>query len=254
MQSRLRATDYVAVIISAEETGVRCYAGNTELLSVRLAGARRPDLRADDFVQLLRHTVRATRLEIGRLDARDIQGLDFRAFPHVARVYIIGRGAEEILRNLTRGDGDDSSDGGPVAGPSRAQAVCPELKELAVYFGFEFQEEEEEEEEDGVEPAVEEEHRSGIAARFPEWCTQLEGVLSRRAEMGTRLTGLQFGWTESKRGAELDSEVAERTAWTLPSRTSDAWGPWGLVLEPLEKLVDGPVVVDGYRVFSGDDR
>ncbi len=40
---------------------------------------------------------------------------------------------------------------------------------------------------------------------------------------------------------------------TLQTGVSNKWAPWGVILEALEKLVDEPVVVGGYRLFPEDD-
>ena len=257
IQSSLRATDHVAVVSTSEATVVRCCSGtdseDPELLSVGLAGprAQRRALHADDLVPLLCPATPVTHLALGRLDARDAQGVDFRAFPHLLRVDVCGGAgmAGHILKSLARLDDDDDDDDDEGQALDRAVCVCPGLEELVVDFTFDFREGE-----DGLGSTVTEGRWSVVEVDFRERCAQLERVLLRRAEMGARVARLEFQCTEKKKKRAVNSGGGTEPCacmWTLQTRVSNALAPLGAILEPLEKLVGGPeaVVVGGYRIF-----
>ncbi len=261
IRTALSATHTVLVLSTADAMAVHCYAAAGDrrrlLLSIGFAKARfhaRKALRADDLVQLLRHTAPVASLTVGPLDERDVQGADFRAFPHVLRVSIAGLQAGRLLGNLARRD-DGGGGGGSGEDDSEshipARAVCPELKTLAVDFQFECGEDGA-----GLGPALRDGPASAavIEADFRARCAELERVLARRAELGAgRVTRLEFGCTEKKRAALSTAGSEAARMLTLQTGVSNKWAPWGTILEPLEKLVDGPVVVGGYRLFPEDD-
>ena len=237
--THLSATDRVEIRGTADATTVHCFAGAEELLSVGLAGVRR-GLRPDDLVRLFRAGsggagARVTHLAVDGLDGRDVQGVDLRAFPHLVRLDVRGEMAGYVLPNLARRD--DEADGADGRG-----VVCPRLETLAVDFRFAA---------GTVKGDLGSALRDGdvavAEADLRRRCAALGRVLTERAQIGgSSVTRLEFGCTEQ--GLLGDSK--ERKC----DSSSANWESLRSIVEPLEKLVDVPVVFTGYHFSPVVDR
>ena len=236
IDAHISATDRVAIRGNADATSVHCLAGDDELLCVGLAGVRR-GLRPDDLVRLFRQGARVTHLTVSGLDGRDVVGVEFRAFPHLVRLDVAGEMAGYILQNLARRDDEAGDPDGRHDG--RVNVVCPGLETLAVDFHFAPGTAK-----GDLGTALRDGDESVVEADLHRRCAQLARVLSQRAQMGgPNVTRLEFGCTEQ---GWLASSHGCKSSPVLDPSGSDlvSWQP---ITEPLEKLVDGPVVFTGYH-------
>uniref|UniRef100_A0A5K1JZK3 Probable 3-oxoacyl-[acyl-carrier-protein] reductase oxidoreductase (EC) n=1 Tax=Ganoderma boninense TaxID=34458 RepID=A0A5K1JZK3_9APHY len=242
VNAHLSATDSVAIRSTADATSVHCLAGpdGREVLCVGLAGIRR-GLRPDDLVRLFRQGARVTRLTVAGLDGRDVPGVEFRAFPHLVRLDVSGEMAGYVLQNLARRD-DEAGDLDGVR--RRGNGVCPGLETLVVDFHFA---------QGTVKGELGAALRNGdvsvVEADLHRRCTELVRTLAQRLQMGgSNISRLEFGCTEQSRFVGPNERKCTPTLRVWPTG-SESWRP---IVEPLEKLVDGPVVFTGYHFFAVD--
>ncbi|KAM5542031.1 hypothetical protein V8D89_004341 [Ganoderma adspersum] len=240
IDAHISATDHVAIRGNADATSVHCLAGDDELLCVGLAGVRR-GLRPDDLVRLFRDGARVTHLTVAGLDGRDVLGVEFRAFPHLHRLDVSGEMAGYILQNLARRDDSAGDlDGRP------AHVVCMGLETLAVDFHFSPGTAK-----GDLGTALRDGDLSVVEADLRRRCAELARVLSQRSQMGgSNVTRLEFGCTEQGWPVGLN----ERKCTPALDPSGSDWLNWRPIIEPLEELVDGPVMFTGYHFFPASDQ
>ncbi|KAM5542036.1 hypothetical protein V8D89_004346 [Ganoderma adspersum] len=246
VRSVLSTTDRVAIVCAADIISVHCSAGDEELLRIDVGLHSKSDigprwqaqaparvLRPSDLIQFFRDTARVMRLVVAGHNHLDMQSIEWRAFPHLIEAEVRGRKAGYALGNLVRKPDTASASTGPAV-------VCPGLKVLVLDFVLGPQRT------DGLGDALRGGDVAVVEADLRKRCADLEHGLSLRSGMGTRLTRLEFrcteqGWSESLNG---------RKSTLDPS--GSGWTSWRPIVEPLEKLVDGPVVFTGYRFILAD--
>ncbi|KAM5542020.1 hypothetical protein V8D89_004330 [Ganoderma adspersum] len=248
IQAALRATNYVGILNASNTLTVHCSAGRRELLTISLANPRTHSLRPDDLVRFFKHKPGppVAILGVSDVDSRDVHAVDLHAFPHLRAIHTTGlETARHIFGQLARPLNDSDGEGGVRT----VRPVCPELEVLGLELEFEF---------DGQEncDCDEADHASGpvpmgtreaavIEAHFRALCADVERVLVQRAKMGAKLSRLELVCSEKEQEGS-----SRKPQWTAETRVSEQWESWGLIVEPLEKLVDGPVNFNGYRCFS----
>ncbi|PIL33190.1 hypothetical protein GSI_04640 [Ganoderma sinense ZZ0214-1] len=253
IQSALSMTDRVAIVCTVEAVSVHCYARDSDeaLLHVDVGPpAVRPQavdrLGPSDLIEFFRDLARATQLTVAGCIRSDMQAaLEWRAFPHLVRAEVRGRGAKYAVKNLARwqlGDGDSTPAHWQAGSSPATTVVCPGLKMLAVDFQFILGPQRT----DGLGEALRRGDVAGVEADLRKRCADLEHALSFRSEMGTRLARLEFGCTEQDWSEGLNERKGTRDP------LNPGWTSWRPIVEPLEKLVDGAVVFTGYRYLLAD--
>ncbi|PIL33217.1 hypothetical protein GSI_04667 [Ganoderma sinense ZZ0214-1] len=253
VRSTVGATDRVVITSTTETTSLHCYGGDEERLRVDIPfsltlatvpeGAQAaPVLRPDSLIEFFRDRARVTGLTVVGENRADMEMVEWRAFPHLVAATLRGQKAGYAVENLARwqlGDGEGTPAHWQAGGSPATTVVCPGLKTLAVDFQFVLGAQRT----DGLGSALALRGGdvAGVEADLRKRCADLERALSFRSETGTRLERLEFGCTE-----QGWSEGVEERKGTLDPLNSD-WTSWRAIVEPLEKLVDGPVVFTGYR-------
>ena len=202
----------------------------------------------DDTIEIFRDRVPVRELTMSRLGGRDIQTVEIRAFPHLARLAIAGDTATHVLRRLARSadpsvnvnaDVDTGADSGQI------QVLSPGIENLSFHFAA-FRSRTK-----GLGLALSngsgDSDRAVAEADLCERCAELERVLRHRAQRGARLVRLEFGCTDESGWMGTGSE-SSRLRMLDPAGPD--WVSWRPIVEPLEKLVDRPVVFTGYRFFA----
>ncbi|PIL33169.1 hypothetical protein GSI_04619 [Ganoderma sinense ZZ0214-1] len=278
IQSALSATDTVAILgISNTNTiALHCCSGTTNFQTSLLTAALhapepRRALAPDDLVRFFRHKPGVANVVLGELDSRDVPAVDLRAFPALRRIVAGGSMAHHVLRELARtvtvrvtdsseseSESDDEIQTGELGGDPRpgdevqVRAICPELDMLNLDFEFKLCVERREDGSVQVpQPAVtqmDSETRGAVVdAHFRALCAELERVLPLRAKTGAKPLRLELGCPDWRQWWLAGSEGGQMWAADLEANTAELeLEPWGPIVERLEKLVDGPVMFNGY--------
>ena len=226
--SILQRTTRLRIEFTLWKSWLACYVGDIEMLHVDYCpeseDSRLPHV--DSLVRVFRGRAPVTDLVMTINSQTLVDLVDFRAFPHLRRLELDSFFAGDVIAKLAALDDD-------------GMPVCPHLKEIVLNLQFMCT--------DPMRAALLGLDKPNIVRfiRYSEPLVRLVRALRRRAQNGSHIQRLEFGFEEILRVLRNSPRRLDLSSFGEEDR-ADALGALG-------SMVQGPVVFRGIRFSASSD-